>query len=55
MVLFLYKSKPWREYLWGNIILFLIIIINIGIGIAAFFLTNELASGLNLVGLSRKV
>lgn len=55
LVLFLYKSKPWREYLWCNIILFLIIVVNIGIGIAAFFLTNELSQGLDLIGMSRRV
>ena len=54
-MLFLYKSRPWRERIWGNIILFLIIVINIGIGIAAFFLTNELAKGLDLIGMNRKV
>ena len=29
--------------------------VNIGIGIAAFFLTNEIASGLGLIGIRRKV
>jgi hypothetical protein len=43
LVLFLYKSRPWRERLWGNILLTLIIVVNIGIGVAGFFLTNELA------------
>ena len=35
--------------------MFLIIVVNIGIGIAAFFLTNELAQGFDLIGLSKRV
>ncbi len=41
--------------MWGNILLTLIIAVNIGIGVAGFFLTNELSNGLDLIGLSRKV
>jgi amino acid transporter len=55
LAFFIYKSKPWKEYIWCNILYFLIVVVNVGIGIAFFFLTDQLSSGLNLVVLSKKV
>jgi hypothetical protein len=55
LVFYIYKSKPWKERIWNNYLLLLSIIINMGLGIAGFFLTNQLASILDLVPLSRKL